>query len=167
MEVLKLEHLKVLDLFYSSLRSIRLGRNAFEHHFNAILGFAKVEFLYDLTKDQAFATALEYFHSLKIEVPTTAYPTTLDRKEFHNKFKELEDRNISQFLKVLDKHLDELAYEYARRKLLGLPYQTLIDLWRREIKNLGTRSGQYSVIIKVGCDSGRRFIPMGKLLYVN
>ena len=165
MEVLKLEHIKVLDEFYEALRRIKRGSNEFQDHYSAILGFGKVEYLYFLTKDQAFATAMEYFHSLKIEVSKKVYTPKLTALDLTRKFKEQESKSISQFLKVLDNHLDDLGYEYTRRVLTGHPDpKKFLKSWTRCIKSLGGRTGKYNIIIKVGCDSGRRFFPVGTLL---
>lgn len=165
METLKLEHMEVLNVFYKALNNLEVGSSEFRDHYNAILGFGKVEFLYHLTKDQAFATAMEKFQSVKIEVSEQIHLPELTILELPQKYKELEQKSISQFLKVLDDTLDDLSYEYTRRRLTGHPDpKSFLKSWTRCFKRLGGRQGKYNIIIKVGCDSGRRFYPVGKFL---
>lgn len=157
--------MEVLNKFYNSIYNLKRGSNEFEDHYNAILGFGKVEYLYFLTKDQAFATAMEYFHSNQIKVSDKVYTPKIKASDLRNKFKELESKSISQFLRVLDSLLDDLGYEYTRRRLTAHPDpKHFLKTWTRCIKSLGKRRGKYNIIIKVGCDSGRRFFPMGELL---
>lgn len=155
----------VLNVFYNALSNLKGGSSEFKDHYNAILGFGKVEFLYALTGDQVFATAIEKFHACKIEVSDQIHMPELTVLELKQKYKELEQKSISQFLKVLDDTLDDLSYEYTRRKLTGHPDpKSFLKTWTRCIKKLGGRCGKYNIIIKVGCDSGRRFYPVGKFL---
>ena len=158
--------MEVLNAFYNALRKLKRGSSEFQDHYNAILGFGKVEYLYFLTKDQVFATAMEYFYSLKIEVSDKVYMPRLTVSDFIKKHKELERKSMSQFLKVLDELLDDLSYEYIRRRLTGHPDpKKFLKAWSGCIKNLGERTGKYSIVVKVGCDSGRRFFPVGSFLH--
>lgn len=164
MEALKKEHLEVLNRLYSALHNIKKGSQEFKDTYDAVVCFAKAEYLYETTQDQAFLTATLCFREQKITLQEKQFFPKLDVQGLLDKFKEYEDRNISLFLRVLDSHLDDLTYEYTRRKLTGhlSPYD-LIHKWTRVIKSLGKRK-QYNIIIKVGCSSGRRFFPLGNLL---
>jgi len=163
MKVLSLDHMKVLDRLYEALYRIKRGSKEFKDEYEAVLQFAKVEHLYFLTRDVAFSTAVKYFRQMKLKVskePFTLKLTVKGLMEEHDKVK-----SMSQFLKILDSHLDELTYEYTRMKLTGHPCpEQKLKPWSMVIHHLGKREGRFNLMLKIGCDSGRRFYPLGSLL---
>jgi hypothetical protein len=163
MKVLDLEHMKVLDRLYEALYRIKRGSKEFRDEYEAVIHFAKVEHLYFLTRDIAFSTAIKYFHLLKVKVSKESFSLKLDCKDIIEQYNQ--GKNMSRFLKVLDTHLDELTYEYTRMKLTDHPNpEKLLRPWTMFFHALGKRAGRISLMFKIGCDSGRRFYPLGCLL---
>lgn len=163
MKVLDLEHMKVLDRLYEALYRIKRGSKEFRDEYEAVLHYAKVEHLYFLTRDIAFSTAMKYFKSLRVKVSKKEFSLTLSPKGFLEQFEKVQ--NMSRFLKVLDGHLDEMTYEYTRRRLTDHPDPgRFLRSWSMLLHSLGKKSGRFSLMLKIGCESGRRFYPLGKLL---
>ena len=163
MKVLILEHMRVLDRLYEALYRIKRGSKEFKDEYEAVLHFAKVEHLYFLTRDIAFSTAMKYFRQMRVKVSTGSLTLKLTVKGLIEEYDK--GKNMSQFLKVLDNHLDELTYEYTRRKLTDHPNpEKLLRPWVMVFHLLGKRAGRFSLMLKIGCDSGRRFYPLGCLL---
>lgn len=163
MDVLSLEHMRVLDRFYEAVYRIKGGSKEFRDEYEAVLQFAKIEHLYFLTRDVAFSTAMRCFHQMRVKISKKPFTLKLTVEGLIEEYDKL--KSMSQFLKVLDKHLEELTYEYTRRKLTDhhLPEQ-LLKPWAMVFHSLGKKSGRISLMLKIGCDSGRRFYPLGRLL---
>lgn len=163
MKVLDLEHMKVLDRLYEALFRIKRGSKEFRDEYEAVLYYAKVEHLYFLTRDIAFSTAMKYFKLLRVKVSKETFVFKLSATDFIEKFEDV--KKMSLFLKVLDDHLDEMTYEYTRRKLTDHPEPgQFLRAWAMIFHSLGKKSGRFPLMLKIGCESGRRFYPLGKLL---
>ena len=163
MKVLDLEHMRVLDRLYEALYRIKRGSKEFRDEYDALLHYAKVEHLYFLTRDIAFSTAMKYFKSLRVKVSKKAFSFKLGVNDLIEQYEKV--KKMSQFLKVLDAHLDEMTYEYTRRRLNDHPDPgQFLRSWAMLLHSLGKKAGRFPLMLKIGCESGRRFYPLGKLL---
>ena len=163
MKVLDLEHMRVLDRLYEALYRIKRGSKEFRDEYEAVIHYAKVEHLYFLTRDIAFSTAMKYFKLLRVKVSKKPFVLRLGVNDLIEQYEKV--KKMSQFLKVLDDHLDELTYEYTRRRLTDHPNpEQFLHPWKMTLRSLGGRAGRYPLMLKIGCESGRRFYPLGKLL---